>query len=115
MVSSLLALLVVSAIGFTSCGAGNAVAGAADRDYGQTMPTKTIEEALKAHTDALMAISGVIGVGQGLLDNTPCIKVFVVEKTPELQRQIPNVLDGHPVLIQQSGPIRALPKASGPS
>ncbi len=100
----------------TICASAMTVAGlvngysAASREVAQTMSGKTIEETLKAHTDGLMAISGVVGVGQGLLDNTPCIKVFVRENTPELQRQIPKVLDGHPVVIEQTGPIRALPK-----
>jgi hypothetical protein len=87
---------------------------AVDRDEGQTMPATTIELALKAHIDTLMAVPGVVGVGQGLLENTPCIKVFVVEKTPELQRQLPKILDGHPVVIEQTGRIKALPKGSVP-
>jgi len=53
------------------------------------MPAKTIEETLKAHTEALMAIPGVVGVGQGLLGNTPRIKVFAVEKTSALQQPSP--------------------------
>jgi len=107
-------LILVSGMSLVGCGAGYSNGFAAAHGEGQGMPAKTIEEALKAHTDHLMAISGVVGVGQGLLDNTPCIKVLVVEKTPELQRQIPEFLDGHPVVVQQSGVIKALPKARGP-
>ena len=107
-------MLLAGAMSLSGCGMGYSDSTAADRSEGQTMATKSIEETLKAHTDGLMAISGVVGVGQGLLDNTPCIKVFVVEKTPELQRLIPKVLDGHPVVLQQSGVIKALPKARVP-
>jgi hypothetical protein len=76
----------------------------------QSTSARTIEQTIKAHIDALMEVSGVVGVGQGLLENTPCIKVFVVEITPELQRQIPKMLDGHPVVVEEIGRIKALPK-----
>ena len=52
------------------------------------MPAKTIEEALRDHTDSLMSLPGVVGTGQGLCDGQPCIKVFIVKKTPELLGQI---------------------------
>jgi hypothetical protein len=87
---------------------------AANHEEVQTMSAKTIEETLKAHTGALMAIPGVVGVGQGLLDNKPCIKVFVVEKTPELEGRIPKVLEGHPIVVEQSGAIKAQPKSRTP-
>ncbi len=72
----------------------------------------TIEEALKKHTDELMAIPGVVGVGQGLCDRAPCIKVLVTEKTPEIERSIPESLDGYSVEITVSGRIEAEPKNS---
>ena len=74
------------------------------------MSAKTIEEVLKEHTDDLMAIPGVVGTGQGLLDGKPCIKVFVIKKTPQLDRKIPSNLDNHPVVIEETGEFRALPK-----
>lgn len=74
------------------------------------MPTKPIEETLKAHADELMSIQGVVGVGQGLLDDTPCIRVFAVEKTSALQQLIPKALDGHPIVLEQTGKFRALPQ-----
>jgi len=84
---------------------------AANRGEGRTMPAKTIEAVLKEHTDALMAIPGVVGVAQGLLGGKPCIRVYVVDETPQLQRTIPTVLQGYPVAVEQTGEIRALPKA----
>ncbi|MGR8997952.1 MAG: hypothetical protein ACU88J_02760 [Gammaproteobacteria bacterium] len=83
---------------------------AAGREEEQAMPIQPIEATLKAHTDALMAMPGVVGVGQGLIGVTPCIKVFVVEKSSALQKQIPKALDGHPVIVEQTGEFRALPK-----
>lgn len=74
------------------------------------MPGKSIEEVLQAHTDELMSIPGVVGTGQGLCEEQACIKVYVVEKTPELTRRLPKVLEGYPVEVETTGPFRALPK-----
>ncbi len=71
------------------------------------MPHRTIEEALEAHTDRLMAIPGVVGTARGLCEGTPCIKVFVAKKTPELLRQIPAAIEGYPVAVEESGEFRA--------
>ncbi len=81
-------------------------------DYGgeKEMSAKTIEEVLKEHTEELMSIPGVVGIGQGLCNDKPCIKVFVIEKTPELAQKIPNSLEGYQVIIEETGEIRALPK-----
>ncbi len=92
---------------------GSSVVGCANKTVGnhqgeKTMPAKTIEEVLKEHTDELMSIPGVVGTAQGLCDGKPCIKVLVIKKTPELEQKIPNVLEGHPVVVQETGEIRAL-------
>jgi hypothetical protein len=74
------------------------------------MSLADISDVLDAHDDALMTISGVVGVYVGLLDDdeTPCIKIMVVEKTPELEETLPKSLDGHPVVVEESGVIRPL-------
>ena len=74
------------------------------------MPAKSIEEVLKEHTDAWLAIAGVVGTAQGLCDGKPCIKVFIIEKTPELEQKIPDVLEGFPVEVVETGEFRALPQ-----
>ena len=71
---------------------------------------KTIEEVLKEHTKELMSIPGVVGTAQGLCDGKPCIKVFVIKKTSELDQKIPGILESHPVTIEETGEIRALPE-----
>ncbi len=74
------------------------------------MPAKPIEQVLSEHTDDLMSIPGVIGTAQGLRDNKPCIMVLVIKKTPELNQKIPGVLEGYPVVVEETGEIRALPE-----
>ena len=74
------------------------------------MAAETIKEVLKKHTKELMSLPGVVGTGQGLCEGKPCIKVFVIDKTPDLEQKIPKTLDGYPVAIEATGPIKALPK-----
>jgi hypothetical protein len=73
-----------------------------------SQPEKTIEAVLREHTDRLMALPGVVGTAQGLCDGKPCIRVFVVTKTADLLVQIPDVLEGYTVEVQETGVIRAL-------
>ena len=74
----------------------------------KTMTQKTIQEVLKDHTPELMSIPGVVGTALGEDKGELCIKVLVIEKTPELTQKIPSTLEGFPVVIQQTGEIRAL-------
>ena len=69
---------------------------------------KTIERVLQEHTGSLMAIPGVVGTAQGLCSGEPCIRVFVVEKTDELVKQIPPEIEGYPVDIEETGEFRKL-------
>jgi hypothetical protein len=77
---------------------------------GNPMVAKAIEEVLKQRARELMSIPGVVGAGQGLCEGKPCIKVFVIKKTPELEQKIPETLEGYPVVIEETGEVKALPK-----
>ena len=67
------------------------------------MPNKNLEEVLQEHTSSLMAISGVVGTSQGLCDGEPCIRVFVVENSGNLLKQIPASIERYPVEVQETG------------
>lgn len=67
----------------------------------------TIEEAQKQLTDSLMFEPGVAGIGIGECDGTPCIKVYVVQKSPELMDKIPETIGGYEVTVQETGAIEA--------
>ena len=54
-----------------------------------------------------MSIPGVVGIGQGLCDGARCIKVLVIERTPEIEKRIPDTLEGYRVEIDVTGRIRA--------
>ena len=72
------------------------------------MVQKAIKEVLKDHSKDLMAIPSVVGVGEGVYKGNPCIKVFVSKKTRKLEKKIPENLEGHPVIIEETGEIWAL-------
>ena len=72
------------------------------------MTTSDIADVLARHTPELMAIPGVVGTGQGLQDEKPCIIVFVEENTDELVRERPSTLEGWPVRVDEVGEIRPI-------
>ena len=76
------------------------------------MPKRDANDVLRAHDKALMAIPGVVGVYVGLLEDgrTSCLKVMAVRKTPEIERKVPKLLEGYPVVVEETGLIRPLQK-----
>ena len=66
-----------------------------------------IESVLEENTPLLMAIPGVVGTAQGKYGGKPCIKVFTNKMNPELFRQIPSVLSGYHVIVEETGQFRA--------
>ena len=72
------------------------------------MSKNIIKEVLKRHTDELMAVTGVIGVGEGKYRGRSCIMVFVMSRTPDLLRQIPDTIEGYPLQIEESGELHKL-------
>jgi len=75
-----------------------------------TMDKKDINSALRDHEKELLAVSGVVGIYVGLLpdDKTLCLKVMVVKKTDKLKRMIPKLIEGYPVIIEETGAIHPL-------
>jgi hypothetical protein len=98
--------LIVMALSVVNCAGKNGK----DSQGRNPMATKTIEEVLQEHTKKLMSLPGVVGTGQGLCDDRPCILVFVIKKTPELDQKIPRAIEGYPVRIEETGEIRAIPE-----
>ena len=74
------------------------------------MPLRDINAVLKDHDRELMAHPGVVGVYIGVLKDgkTSCLGVMVIKATRELRQKIPKFLEGHPVVIEETGVIRPL-------
>ncbi len=71
-------------------------------------PEDKFHKVLEQHRDELMAMSGVVGVGEGIYGGKPCIKVFVVKKSIKVLQGIPAYLEGYAVIIEETGEFRAL-------
>jgi hypothetical protein len=98
-----------SVIVFLVCAAGCGTSSREGKED-EIMPTDDIKTVMESHVDGLMAIPGVVGVAIGALDDgRPCIRVLIVEDDHELRARIPRELDGHPVAINVTGEIRAMP------
>ena len=78
-------------------------------ESGEDMPVRDIKSVMESHVDELMATPGVTGVAIGELeDGTPCIMVLVAKLTDEMSRTLPKSLEGHPVLLVESGEIKPM-------
>lgn len=74
------------------------------------MGTASISETLKKHSDSLLSLPGVSGIGEGIFQGSPCIKIYVETQTKELKEKIPLKLEGFPVLIVETGTFSAYSK-----
>jgi len=71
------------------------------------MGRRQIADVLRDHTPELMAIPGVIGTGQGAKEGRPVILV-IVRTGSGASGRIPHEIEGYPVVLQETGPVRAL-------
>ncbi|MCL5282440.1 MAG: hypothetical protein M1376_21345 [Planctomycetes bacterium] len=74
---------------------------------GTVMAAKTIEQVQQEHTEAWMAIPGVIGTAIGQCEDRPCILILTAANTEQVRREIPPKVDGYPVVVQYTGEIHA--------
>jgi len=79
---------------------------AADRTPDAETPM-SIAATIERHSAELLAISGVVGVSEGVRDGQPVLQILVVRRTPELLARLPQALEGHPVVIVETGVIRS--------
>ena len=87
--------------GCESKGTGNGGKGGHMRD-------PSIEEVLRDITDEWMSLPGVEGVAIGEHKGTSCIRVFTSVNPKNLQDKIPSRVEEYPVIIEKTGPFRAV-------
>jgi hypothetical protein len=51
----------------------------------------------------------VVATGIGEQAGKPCIRVMVVRKSKDITLRIPVLVDGYPVVIEETGEFQALP------
>ncbi|MBL7189820.1 MAG: hypothetical protein ISS70_26115 [Phycisphaerae bacterium] len=101
-------LLNIGAMSAAGNLAGCSYTGPSDPEKGRYMPERTIEQVQEENTNEWMAIPGVEGIGIGLFEDKPCIKVFSSRKAEELRGKIPSTVEGYLVIIEETGTFRAL-------
>ena len=75
----------------------------------ESSTTKGSIEQIKAkHEARLLSVEGVEGVGIGEDNGKPVIKVYVTKKTKAVHENIPERLDGYPVVMEVTGEFHAL-------
>ena len=72
------------------------------------MPDLSITEVFDANQESIMALPGVAGVGIGEHGGQPCLRVMVEIATPAIRAEIPDQFGGYPVIVEETGPFRAL-------
>ncbi len=85
------------------------VASGPGHNSGAGTTTSTTHQALKHNRDAILALPGVAGTGLSLCEGEPCIKVFVTERVSGTEAELERLLQGHPFVIEESGPFEARP------
>ncbi len=74
------------------------------------MSGKNIEEVIREQAGELMAITGVVGVGEGKSRGRQCIVIFVLDKKAESLKALPDSIAGYLLTIKESGEFQALGK-----
>ena len=71
---------------------------------------RDINAVLTDRAPGLMAIPGVVGVYVGVLDDakTPCLKVMLVRKDPQVEKVLPRTIEGYRVVSEVSGEIKPM-------
>jgi hypothetical protein len=67
----------------------------------------SIAATIERHSAELLEIPGVVGVAEGARDGRPVVQILVERRTPELLSRLPRALDGHPVVVIETGVIRS--------
>jgi hypothetical protein len=70
------------------------------------MPDKpNVAEIINRHAQKLMSIPGVVGLGESLCNDAPCISIYLENDSPGLLQQIPSQLEGIPTKLRITGQI----------
>lgn len=69
---------------------------------------ESLRSVLERHARGLVLLPGVVGVAEGESGGRPCVTVYVAEMTAEVVGRIPSDLEGWPVIVRESGELRAL-------
>ena len=76
-------------------------------ETGENMSGKTIEQVLGENTGRWLKMDLVVGVAIGMLDDEPCIRILVASDPEKVRQQLPENVEGYPVVVEVTGSIKA--------
>lgn len=88
---------------FTACRPSGSAGGPTQGEPVTRDTPPSIATVLASHTDSLMKIPGVVGVGEGEKDGRPTVYVMVERRTAKLDAALPDSLDGYAVELRETG------------
>ena len=70
----------------------------------------SIREVMAKHRDEWMGRPDVTGMGIGRCDEEPCIVLYLTRRSEELDRALPDRVEGYRVRLEVTGPFEARPQ-----
>jgi len=74
-----------------------------------------IDAAANELSQELLALKGIVGVGNGRCDGSECITVYLENGSADLRNKVPKQFRGFAVVTEVTGPIEALPAQTAPA
>ncbi len=66
------------------------------------------KDVIDQYLEWLFAFEDVAGVAEGAVDNQPCVKVFLTQENSRTRLELPDELDGLPLVIEITGSFNPL-------
>jgi hypothetical protein len=73
----------------------------------EDMNSKSIEKVLGENTGRWLRMDLVVGVAMGMLEDKACIRILVASDPEKVRKQIPENVDGYPVVVEVTGTLKA--------
>lgn len=68
----------------------------------------SIEEVKSKYEAELLSLEGVVGIGIGeSKTGAACIKLYVAQKTPQIEKMAPQEVEGFAIEIEEVGEVKA--------
>ena len=78
-------------------------------------PSRPLADVIRDRAAELMALPGVVGIAEGALpDGSPCLRIYLERRTPEIDARLPRTVEGWPVDVEVSGAFRAMDDSTTP-
>lgn len=70
--------------------------------------SRSLEAVIEEHRDRWMEHPDVTGVGIGRCDGSPCVVLYLLRRSEDAERDLPDTVGGYPVRLEVTG--RVVPR-----